>query len=61
MQKFSVRQRISRLVRESLSFSKKMENHVRNRDMRSNSFMIVPLSLLAWMVISQPVKAERVC
>jgi hypothetical protein len=29
--------------------------------MRSNSFMMVPLSLLAWMVISQPVKAERVC
>ncbi|GBD55055.1 hypothetical protein myaer87_09820 [Microcystis aeruginosa NIES-87] len=48
-------------MRESLSFSEKMENHVRNRDMRSNSFMMVPLSLLAWMVISQPVKAERVC
>lgn len=33
----------------------------KNRDVRSNTIVIFPLFVLAWMVISQPVKAARVC
>lgn len=33
----------------------------RNRDLRSSTIVMFPLFLLAWMVIIQPAKAERVC